>query len=232
MNIAFFGDSLTEGFPGSSYFKKLQNKLPYHSLHNFGRGGDTVISLLRRLRKTSCRESFDIGFLWVGVNDAFVDISWTYPILKRMRGQRWAGNLEAFRQHYLALIDFLSARTKHLFTVSPLFIGEDLGNPWNTELGRQAQIIKKLAQDRNNTEYVDLRKKFLPLVQNLTVSPFIPKSALRILWDVLKSKGGKAKRGKKSPQGLHFTIDGVHLNEKGAEIVADVFFKAMNKHLA
>lgn len=47
--IAFFGDSLTEGSPGVSYFDILKDKLPNENLLNFGKGGDTVISLYKRI---------------------------------------------------------------------------------------------------------------------------------------------------------------------------------------
>ena len=49
--IAFFGDSLTEGIPGASYFQILKDRLPNENLINFGKGGDTVISLYRRVRE-------------------------------------------------------------------------------------------------------------------------------------------------------------------------------------
>ncbi len=45
MKIAFFGDSLTKGIPGTAYFQLLRQNLPQHELLNFGKGGDTVASL-------------------------------------------------------------------------------------------------------------------------------------------------------------------------------------------
>jgi hypothetical protein len=49
MNIALYGDSLTEGRAGVSYINLLQPLLPGHELLNYGRGGDTVISLYHRI---------------------------------------------------------------------------------------------------------------------------------------------------------------------------------------
>ncbi len=43
-SIAFWGDSLTEGFPGASYFEILKQQLPEDKLINYGKGGDTVIA--------------------------------------------------------------------------------------------------------------------------------------------------------------------------------------------
>ena len=45
MRIAFFGDSLTSGVPGSSYFAILRDRFPDDTLLNFGKGNDTVVSL-------------------------------------------------------------------------------------------------------------------------------------------------------------------------------------------
>lgn len=83
MDIAFFGDSLTFGAPGVSYFNLLEKTFPQHELLNFGQGGDTVVSLYRRIRELPA-EKFDMAFLWVGVNDELVHASWTYPLLKKL----------------------------------------------------------------------------------------------------------------------------------------------------
>ena len=53
MQIAFLGDSLTEGWPGAAYFPLLQRRLPQHELLNLGRAGDTVVDLLRRVTRRS-----------------------------------------------------------------------------------------------------------------------------------------------------------------------------------
>jgi len=121
MKIAFFGDSLTEGIHGASYFEILKKKLPEHELLNFGKGGDTVISLYKRIQSLDMDSSFDMSFLWVGVNDILVKTSWIYPILKRIRRQPWAKNLEDFDYYYRSLLDFLKKTSHHLVTVSPPF---------------------------------------------------------------------------------------------------------------
>ena len=69
MQIAFLGDSLTEGWPGAAYFPLLQERLPRHELLNLGRAGDTVVDLLRRVTHRGL-DPVDLAFIWVGVNDA------------------------------------------------------------------------------------------------------------------------------------------------------------------
>jgi len=195
MKIAFFGDSLTEGIHGASYFGILKKKLPEHELLNFGKGGDTVISLYKRIQSLDMDSSFDMSFLWVGVNDILVKTSWIYPILKRIRRQPWAKKLEDFDYYYRSLLDFLKKTSHHLVTVSPLFIGEDLDNTWNKELAKLAEVIKRLSTIYSNTTYINIQAPFIPLLS----------------------------KGNTSPKKLHFTLDGVHLNKAGAYIIANEF---------
>lgn len=44
MKIALFGDSLTEGRPGVSYFNILKKKFPNITFVNLGKPGETVKS--------------------------------------------------------------------------------------------------------------------------------------------------------------------------------------------
>ena len=77
MDIIFFGDSLTEGVPGASYYKILKEKLPEHNLVNCGKGGDTVNSLYNRIKKMNISKKYDIAFIWIGTNDVFKKASTT-----------------------------------------------------------------------------------------------------------------------------------------------------------
>jgi len=81
LRIAFIGDSLTEGLVGASYFDILQDKLSQHELLNYGKGGDTMISLFRRLHEINFKPPLDIGFLWIGINDVFVKTNWSFPLV-------------------------------------------------------------------------------------------------------------------------------------------------------
>jgi hypothetical protein len=65
MRILCFGDSLTRGFPGSSYFAILQEQLLEDTLFNYGKGNDTVVSLYRRISAVHFDQPLDIAFLWI-----------------------------------------------------------------------------------------------------------------------------------------------------------------------
>jgi len=223
LKIASCGDSLTEGFPGTAYLDLLQQKIPQHRLYNYGLGGDTVKSLLKRLRKTTWEAPFDIIFLWIGVNDVWVHVSPLYPFIKRLRRQSWARNADDFLQDYRLLLDLLIPQAKHLFTVSPLFIGEDLDNPWNQELEQLTDGIAALSQTYQGVSFINLRDSFSSRLKIKKTLPFTPKKTTQIIRSILRSSRNQPPVNQSHSPGLHFTLDGVHLNRVGAEIVAEEF---------
>jgi lysophospholipase L1-like esterase len=231
VKIAFFGDSITEGFPGAAYIELLREKLSGHELLNFGKGGDTVLSLFKRIQNLDLPENLDISFVWVGVNDVIVKTSWIYPWMRRMRRQPWSRSMEEFRSHYRGLLDFLSVRTRHLMTVSPLFVGEDVDNEWNRRLEDLSRIIRKQTDVCSNADFIDLRGDLFPLLTGKDVCPFVPTTGIQAVRNVLFGSSQDNKDDQENDKELFYTIDGIHLNNEGARIVADVFFEAVQRKI-
>ncbi len=223
MKVAFFGDSLTEGFPGAAYVFLLQQRFPESELFNYGKGGDTVISLLRRIESITFSSKFDLAFLWIGVNDVFVKVSRMYPLLKTLRRQPWAKNHDVFTTHYKKLLNFLAAKADWLFTVPPLFIGEDLENPWNRELEVLNTVVRELSFFQENCDFIDLRERFTDKLKGQSPSPHVPRSFIQIIKDTLTLKTSGTLDRESLERGLQFTLDGVHLNNVGAGLTAEVF---------
>lgn len=228
LKIAFIGDSLTEGIVGVSYFDILQNKLSQHELLNYGKGGDTLISLFRRLQKINIKSPLDVGFLWIGVNDIFVKTHWSFPLVKRLRGQPWAKSHMKFQDYYRSILELLQDNITQIFTLPPLLIGEDIYNDWNKELIVLSKIIQDLSISYPNVEFIDLRKHFIPQLESKNISPYVPKSIFRVILDALVVKKPEKLEKEALERGLHFTIDGLHLNKAGAEKVADVLLEKIH----
>jgi lysophospholipase L1-like esterase len=228
LKIAFIGDSLTEGIVGASYFDILQDKLSQHELLNYGKGGDTVKSLFRRLSRMGFESNMDIGFLWIGANDVFVKTRWSFPLTKRLRGQPWAKSHTQFLDYYRSLLELLQDNITHIFTLPPLLIGEDIDNAWNEELTVLSKIIRDLSVKYPNVEFVDLREHFIPQLASKNISPYVPKSVFRVILDALFVKNPEELEKKATERGLHYTIDGVHLNKAGAEKVANVLLEKIH----
>ena len=223
MKVAFYGDSLTAGMPGASYFDILRKRLPEATLFNYGQINDTALSLYRRIVKYKLHEPVDAAFLWVGVNDVLIRRSWLFSRLR----PSWAKTPALFREHYRALLDILGPRADKVFTVSPLFIGEDMRNPWNQAVGELSAIIRDLSAAYANVEFIDLRAVFIAELETRSTSNYLARNALRSVLDVLTLRSEERIDQKAVERGLHFTLDGVHLNSAGAVLVADTFMKVM-----
>jgi lysophospholipase L1-like esterase len=229
MKIAFYGDSLTEGIAGASYLAYLPELGPDHELINYGRGGDTVISLYQRIVRHKLDQPVDLSFLFVGVNDIFVHLSWNYPLLKAIFRQPWVKDVAEFTAYYQKTLDLLTVKASYVFAVSPLIIGEDVSNEWNKRVGTLGEAIRKTSAYYENVDYIDLRADFISALNGHQISPYLPKSATRIGLDTLRLRRNEQIDHKAATRGLHLTLDGVHLNSKGARLVAEKFSKAIRR---
>ena len=231
LKIAFIGDSLTEGIVGSSYFDNLKTRLPRHDLFNFGKGGDTVVSLFHRLSRLEFPAPMDLGFLWIGVNDVLVKTRRSFPVVKRLRKQAWAKDHREFKEFYRSVLEILKERIIRLITLPPLFIGEDLSNEWNRELAVLSDIIRDLSGPFPHVEFLDWRERFSSFLDSKIISPYVPKSVFRVIMDALFLKTPEDLEHRASERGLHFTIDGVHLNTAGAEEVARIILDKIESQI-
>ena len=231
MKIIFWGDSITEGKTGSSYVDMLRNHLPEHVLINCGKSGDTVITLYQRLITTSIDKSVDIAVLWIGVNDIFIRASWMFQILKKLSNHPWSKNIDQFEEYYINIIDRLTNHSKKVFSVSPLFLSENCNNKWNRELEEISRCIERVSNSHKNVHHINLRDIFRKKLSSSTASHYFPKSPISIHLNAWAQKDPETMKRKASERGLQFTIDGVHLNKAGAEIVADVLMERFTSKL-
>jgi len=117
--------------------------------------------------------------------------------------QDWDDMIAEIKDYYCRTLDVLSSQSELLVTVSPLFIGENIDNEWNEKLKEITGIIEEVSSGYKNVEFLNLRDAFLEKTAPLNIRRSLPED-------------------------LHFTIDGVHLNERGAGIVAEIFLEKIN----
>lgn len=189
MRIALYGDSLTEGWPGTAFVPLLAQALPRDTLVNRGRAGDTTVDLLARLRREGVDEA-DVAVVWIGTNDAFTATAggWTAAdddwLLAGEPAPEWASVLGAIAEAYEILLDTVTPAAARLLLVPPVAPDGDLGEPFTTRIDELAALVRAVAAARPHARLVDLRPAFAA-----AAGPF--------------------------------TIDGVHLNERGAAVVAE-----------
>jgi lysophospholipase L1-like esterase len=225
MKIAFIGDSLTSGIPGSSYFAILRERLPSHMLVNLGKGNDTAISLYHRIARRLGNEQFDLAFLWVGVNDVGGEGSWLFQVANVLRRQPRVKNLDEFRTYYQRMLDLLCRHTRSVIAVAPLLKGEEIDNEWNRQIDVLARAIKTLTARYGHAEYLDLRPTFYHKLADKQSSNHLPGSPLHVGWDILALRNDAQVDAKAAQRGLHLTLDGVHLNSAGAALVSEAFLE-------
>jgi len=196
MKIIFFGDSITEGMPGESFFNIVEKQQPDHELTNQGCGGDTIITLYYRIQYFRLKESADISFVWVGVNDVWGEYLGNY--------ENWDDMVAEVKEYYRKILGILCKYSKKVVSVSPLFIGEDLENEWNDKLDEITNVISDVSGEYDTCDFFNIREAFL--------------ETAKVHFE-----------NKSSPEELLFTIDGVHLNDFGAELVAEIFIDYINK---
>ena len=188
-----------------------------------------MISLYQRIKKLNISETYDIVFLWVGVNDVFVHVSWKFPITRLLFNQRWTKNIDDFINRYKRILETITYNTKKIFVVSPSIIGKDIHNKWNKKLGELSWEIKALTSKYENVEYIDVRKDFISRLSSKKYSNFLPYGIIvDIILAYLLNNSERVERKSKNRQ-LYLTLDGVHLNNVGAHMIAEIFLHQIKK---
>jgi lysophospholipase L1-like esterase len=225
MRIAFLGDSLTEGRPGESFLARLGPLLPGDLLLNHGRAGDTIPGLLARLEAGELAPA-DLAVVWIGTNDAFLG-DWYLPPLSGTGRDPSDGNARAADSSGNASAAGSSGNA-----------GEGGAGAGGAGAGdRAARTLRPLYE-----RILDLTLDRAPLA--VCVPPVLPDPfeqggiADRVAGigamtaAVAAARGPRARLFELAPAfaaasarqpRAHFTLDGVHLNAGGADVVAAAF---------
>ncbi|WP_449536374.1 SGNH/GDSL hydrolase family protein [Ferdinandcohnia sp. Marseille-Q9671] len=216
MKIGLIGDSLTEGRPGVSFVPILKERYPMLFFDNLGKPGESVKSLYSRLTKVKVEKEYDLIFLWIGVNDV-------YTKLLKVQAQHVAKDLEEFREYYSKVLHMVLASSKQVVTVSPAIVGESLQNESNQEIKTISSIIEALTRSHTQVTYLDMHSVFRKHLSQVTSSDYISISVMRVMLDVFFYKNPTSIDRLSKKRGLHVTLDGIHLNSRGAALVADEY---------
>ncbi|CAG9622453.1 SGNH/GDSL hydrolase family protein [Sutcliffiella rhizosphaerae] len=215
MKIACIGDSLTDGSPGVSFFKILKKKYPNVTFVNISKAGETVKSLHTRLMKKEMEKDFDLAFLWIGVNDI-------YSRLLKVQAQPITRGSEEFKDFYESVLEIVKKAAKRVVVVSPAVIGETI-NSSNRGLLNLSIIIEEIAKQQKAVTFIDLQAKFMEELETRRSSDFLNIGVVQLVKDVFFYKSAKRIDKLSATRGLHLTMDGIHLNSRGANLVAEAY---------
>jgi lysophospholipase L1-like esterase len=213
MKVGLIGDSLTEGRPGVSFFKILKENYPNITFDNQGKPGESVISLHNRLSKSKLDTDYDLILIWIGVNDV-------YSKMLKVQAQPVAKDHEEFQEVFSKLLGMVTTSSKRVVAVSPAIVGENTKNDANKELRELSAIIESISSKHPNVSYLNMQSIFEKHLAKVNCSDYISTSVIRVMLDVLFYKSPTRIDRLSRKRELHLTLDGIHLNSKGAAIVA------------
>jgi lysophospholipase L1-like esterase len=223
--IACFGDSITEGRPGISYLRYLKKNYV-----NFGLGGDTLLGLTKRIEYYLSKHSCNTFIIEIGTNDILL------PFLRK-RTERWRKIVDRliargsvplatrsdFAVEYERLICKLLDRK--IFVVNIPCLGENLENDLNVKVRAYNEVIENLCQKYGIT-YIDFNGWQREIINNNPVSDyFISENPYVTLLDSLTTTYLDLSSWISNKRKLVLTVDGVHLNKRGAKGLADLIEK-------
>ncbi|WP_368652820.1 SGNH/GDSL hydrolase family protein [Ornithinibacillus sp. 4-3] len=224
MKIGLIGDSLTEGRPGVSFVNILKDKYPSFTLENLGKPGESVKSLHTRLTKTPLDTDYDLSFLWIGVNDV-------YSKLLKVQAQPIVSGHEEFQEYFTNVLELVITSSKRVVAVSPAIVGEKIENTSNKELKELALIIQFITNKYPDVSFLNMHSVFEKGLAKLDCSDYISTSVMGVMKDVLFYRNPVRIDKLSKKRGLHLTLDGIHLNSKGASLVADEYAALIDQFL-
>jgi len=222
MEIGFFGDSLVAGRFGVSFVDILADRLPDDHLFNFGRNGDSVLDTHEFLTTINFTSPLDLAVVWTGVNDVLPTVSPSFRVLRRIIGKPWTHASEEFVAVYSSLLDWMSGIASHSIVLPPLCISEDLNSPWNAVIARMAHRIRELVVQRDDVTFLDVHEPLRAGWQEADVSDSFSDHFGAVARDTILIRSGQDADRLTEKRGLLFTFDGIHLNSRGAALVANL----------
>lgn len=233
MKVLFVGDSITRGTQGVDWVKLIENDHPFWTLENIGVNGETLNTLSTRLLKHLEKSHYSTIVFQAGTNDILLPLfkHRSFWFQQAYQHQIKSGN------NPLAPADFeaLLRRTiQHVYEntdaqlILPTIgcINENLLAETNAELFSYNSIIRKVANEFNCI-LADTAEKFQEeLSRRKTQDYCMENFQSTAFFDSISCSLGLADRLSKKRK-LHLTIDGVHLNTKGASIYKTEIEKAI-----
>ena len=224
MKIALIGDSLTEGRPGVSFPNILKEKFPHITFVNLGKPGESVKSLYTRLIKEKLDMDCDISFLWIGVNDV-------YSKLLSVQAQPVAKDHDEFKEYYEKVLALIIKSSKEVIAVTPAVVGENTNNATNNEIKQLNVLIQSIASKYTNVSFLNMQTVFFNHLFNVNTSDYMNTEVMRVMMDVLLYKKASKVDKIAKERGLHLTLDGIHLNSAGAQIVAESYESKIKEYI-
>jgi lysophospholipase L1-like esterase len=230
MKILFIGDSLIKGSVGVNWVKRLAIKNPGWNVESEGVFGETLMKLKQRLdKKLRVSTDYDIIFFGAGINDLLIPAlgkkgflfrqAQKYLLAKRSDPQN---ELDAFEKTFRGVVSDIKSKTNATIILATLScINESLESPVNQKRCAYNHIIRDVAIE-TGCSLVDAGALFDGYLRRCRTRDYLLENFLNTaIYDkfqcsILGCSDYLSKKRK-----LHLTVDGLHLNTRGAKIYRD-----------
>lgn len=217
------GDSLTSGRPGVEFTSPLQRACGCRTVAR-GRGGDTLAGVADRLPRLLDRLRPDVVVIEVGVNDLllpwFVQRGGPWRrMAERLtdRGSTPTPDPEQFGELYRGLLES-TRRSARTIACTLTCLGEDLGSDLNARRSQHSAAIMAAAA-ATDSPVADLGRAFDTALESVAEpSSYLLDDHSRLFREAMTTAAGADALSRR--RGLRLTVDGVHLNRRGAATVA------------
>jgi len=233
MKILFIGDSITNGKLGASFVKLIAQSDAEIQITNLGKDGETLnIIVDRLLNHLKVESGYDYLVFQGGYNDIILPFFNTKgDLFSRVYEQQ-------IQNGFIPLTssnDFSEFLKTNISDIRRLFngkiilltiacVGEDLNSELNRQRNEFNDIIKNVAAD-DNIYLADTQIEFDKFLIGKTQAAYCLDNLWSVIWwDKLRKDPDKLSK----KRNLYLTIDGVHLNNRGAEIFAKCIKKQIN----
>jgi lysophospholipase L1-like esterase len=216
VRLVFFGDSLTWGGYGGDYVAEVARLMPDDEIINAGRGGDTVVNLLRRVDDAVLGRKPDGVFVMVGGNDA---ISYSQPATRGY--YRWTNgappdgrmSVDLFTRSYRDLLTHLMlAHVQVWVGLEPLEYSPTTVAAMREFNTHAAEIARSLG-----VPALDLMAAFAPA--HIPERPPLSQETINLIGK-RSSEGWSDYETERAAGGFTYSFDGIHLTPETAQRMA------------
>jgi lysophospholipase L1-like esterase len=227
-NILFIGDSLTEGKLGISFVDMIKHKYPGIYCHNEGHGGDTLREIATRLAKILKKDKYNYSTIIIeaGHNDILLPhLILRWPVLRN----KWLTSASQFGIVLDQMLKTTISLTDAKIILTTLScIGEIFGSQLNRERRLVNDLIALIGY-RYDAFIADVSSSFDKIILNSNSSSYLMDNPINIVLDYFRSMKPVWADKISKKRNLKLTIDGGHLNSKGAKIYFREISKLLNK---
>lgn len=235
--VVCFGDSITAGLVSANYVEMLEERLGKDGFEfiNEGVNNDLTYNLLERVDEVIDLQPKYVTIL-IGTNDVISSLSFKgalYNIIRK-RLPRWPVLVWSYANLLEIIQRLKNETTAQIALVSIPLLGEDVDSLAIQRVREYNESIERLAQ-QEGIGYIPLFERQLEYLRNQGVyhgkafdGSKLPTLEL-IAWRLFKKESFDAFSAR---MGYILLTDGVHMNRKGGELIADEIEKFLRARKA